>query len=143
MLERQWTKIMLVDDQPIVRHGLATFISLVRDLELVGLAANGQEAVALCQKVQPHVILMDISMPKMDGIEATIAIRADYPQVQVIILSAYTDVSLVQAALKAGAISYLLKTASTHELVDAIRAARVGRSTLSPEVAQALIQAVM
>lgn len=133
-------RVLLVDDHEMVRQGLAIFIETVTDLELVGEASNGLEAIQICNEANPHVILMDLVMPEMDGIEATQTIREMHPDVQIIALTSFKDKELVQAALKAGAISYILKNASIDELASAIRAARIGRPTLSPEATQALIQ---
>jgi len=134
-------RVMIVDDHDMVRRGLATFLRVKTDLELVGEASNGQEALQVCEQARPDVILMDLLMPEMDGPTATRAIRKRYPQVQVIALTSFQEKELVQEALQAGAISYLLKNVSVDELAEAIRAAYAGRSTLAPEAAQALIQA--
>jgi two-component system, NarL family, response regulator LiaR len=107
----------------------------------VGEARNGLEAVNLCHQKKPDVILMDLMMPEMDGIAATRAILADYPEIKIIAMTSFEEEDLVQGVLAAGAISYLLKNISSDELAAAIRAAFLGRSTLSPEAAKALIQA--
>jgi NarL family two-component system response regulator LiaR len=140
MSETTPIRVMIVDDHSMVRTGLATFIKVKPDLELVGEAKDGQEALYLCEQLQPDVILMDLVMPRMDGVAATRAIRERWPQVQVIALTSFQDKDLIQDALEAGAISYLLKDVSMDELAEAIRAAHAGRPTLSPEAAQALIQ---
>jgi NarL family two-component system response regulator LiaR len=124
-----------------VRSGLATFIEVSDDLDLVGQATNGQEAVELCEQFQPDVILMDLVMPEMDGVTATRIIRERWPQVQVIALTSFQEKELVQDALQAGAISYLLKNVSMDDLTEAVRAAHAGRSTLAQEAIQALIRA--
>jgi NarL family two-component system response regulator LiaR len=116
-------RVMIVDDHEMVRSGLATFLEAFDDLELVGEAANGTEAVRLCATVRPNVILMDLVMPEMDGVAATRAIRQAYPAVQVIALTSFGDQDLVQRALRAGAFSYLLKNASIAQMADAIRTA--------------------
>ncbi len=134
-------RVMLVDDHVMVRRGLATILKVKPDLELVGEAGDGQEALQVCEQVRPDVVLMDLVMPEMDGAAATRAIRARYPQVQVIALTSFKEKDLVQGALEAGAIGYLLKNVSADELAEAIRAAYVGRPTLAPEVAQVLTQA--
>jgi NarL family two-component system response regulator LiaR len=134
-------RVVLVDDHAVVRSGLGAFLLAFDDLELVGEAGSGEEAVRLCEQVQPDVILMDLVMPGMDGAAATRAIRERCPQVQVIALTSFKEDELVQGALQAGAISYLLKNVSADELADAIRAAHAGRPTLAPEAAQALVQA--
>jgi NarL family two-component system response regulator LiaR len=133
-------RVLVVDDHAMVRKGLATFLRIKPDLELVGEASDGEEALRLCEQVQPDVVLMDLVMPKMDGTAATQAIRERWPQVQVIALTSFQERKLVREALQAGAISYLLKNVSVDELAEAIRAAHVGRPTLAPEATQALIQ---
>jgi len=134
-------RVMLVDDHNVVRSGLATFLKAYDDLELVGEARNGLEAVNLCRQEKPDVILMDLMMPEMDGIAATRAILADYPEIKIIAMTSFEDEQLVQGVLAAGAISYLLKNVTSDELAKAIREAVSGRSTLSPEAARVLVQA--
>jgi NarL family two-component system response regulator LiaR len=132
---------MIVDDHAVVRSGLAAFLLVYDDMELIGEAEGGEEAVRQCEKLQPDVVLMDLVMPDMDGATATRAIRQRCPQVQVIALTSFREEELVQGALQAGAISYLLKNVSADELAEAIRSACAGRSTLAPEAAEALIHA--
>lgn len=138
-LQEDRIRVMLVDDHAVVRSGLAAFLMAYDDLELVGEAGDGAEAVAMCARVKPDVVLMDLVMPEMDGATATRAIRAANPDIQVLVLTSFKEDDLVQGALQAGAIGYLLKNVSTSELAEAIRAAYVGRPTLAPEAAQALI----
>ena len=133
-------RVMLVDDHTMVRRGLATFLKVFDDLQLVGEAENGDAAIQLCAEVQPDVILMDMALPRMDGATTTRAIRQQFPQVQVIVLTSFKEGDLIKSALEAGAIGYLLKDVSADELVGAIRAAQAGRATLSPEAAQALVE---
>jgi two-component system, NarL family, response regulator LiaR len=133
-------RVMLVDDHPMVRRGLATFLKAFDDLELAGDAESGQVALQLCSRLQPDVILMDMVMPDMDGATATRLIRQQYPHVQVIALTSFKEGELITNALEAGAIGYLLKDVTAEELARAIRAAHVGRATLSPEAAQALVR---
>jgi NarL family two-component system response regulator LiaR len=135
-------RVLVVDDHTMVRRGLATFLKVFDDLELAGEAANGQEAVQLCAKAQPDVVLMDMVMPDMDGATATRLIRKQSPLTQVVALTSFKEEILVQSALQAGAIGYLLKDVSADELAQAIRSAHAGRSTLSPEAAQALVHVV-
>jgi len=125
----------------MVRRGLATFLRVYDDLELSGEAASGQDAIQRCIELQPDVVLMDMVMPDMDGAAATRQIRLQSEAVQVIALTSFKEESLVQSALQAGAIGYLLKDVSADELAQAIRAAHAGRATLSPEAAQVLVQA--
>jgi NarL family two-component system response regulator LiaR len=134
-------RVMIVDDHAMVRTGLATFLEVNDDLDLAGQATNGQEAVELCEQSQPDVILMDLVMPEMDGVTATQIIRERWPQVQVIALTSFQEKELVQDALQAGAISYLLKNVSMDDLTEAVRAAHAGRATLAQEAIQALIRA--
>ena len=136
-------RVLVVDDHSMVRTGLATFIKVNTDLELVGEARDGQQALTLCEQLCPDVVLMDLVMPRMGGVDATRIIRQRWPQVQVIALTSYKDKELVHDALQAGAISYLLKDVSVGELAEAIRAAHRGRPTLAPEAAQVLIQAAI
>jgi NarL family two-component system response regulator LiaR len=133
--------VMLVDDHNVVRSGLATFLRAYDDLELVGEARNGREALNLCRQMKPDVILMDLMMPEMDGITATRAILADYPEIKIIAMTSFEEEELVQGVLAAGAISYLLKNVTSDELAKAIRDAVSGKSTLSPEAANALVHA--
>ncbi|MBN1665713.1 MAG: response regulator transcription factor [Anaerolineales bacterium] len=141
MKPSQTIRVMLVDDHNVVRSGLATFLRAYEDLQLVGEAKNGLEAVNLCRENKPDVILMDLIMPEMDGIAATRAILADYPDIKIIAMTSFDEEELVQGVLAAGAISYLLKNVSSDELAAAIRAASLGKSTLSPEAARVLVQA--
>jgi NarL family two-component system response regulator LiaR len=134
-------RVLVVDDHTMVRRGLATFLKVFDDLELAGEAAGGQAAIELCAKLQPDVVLMDMVMPEMDGATATRLIRSQSPTTQVLALTSFKEEILVQSALQAGAIGYLLKDVSADELAQAIRAAHAGRSTLSPEAAQALVHA--
>jgi len=133
--------VLLVDDHNVVRSGLATFLRAYDDLELVGEAKNGLEALNLCQNKQPDVILMDLIMPEMDGIAATRAILAEYPEIKIIAMTSFEEEQLVQGVLAAGAISYLIKNVTSDELAKAIRDAVSGKSTLSPEAAKVLVQA--
>ena len=133
-------RVMLVDDHMMVRRGLATFLKVFDDLQLAGEAESGIAAIKLCGEVLPDVVLMDMVMPDMDGATATRAIRQQFPQVQVIALTSFKEGELIKNALEAGAISYLLKDVSADDLVRAIRAAHAGRTTLSPEAAQALVE---
>jgi NarL family two-component system response regulator LiaR len=133
-------RIIIVDDHGMVRRGLAAYLRNESDIEVIGEAQNGQEAVDLCQQSLPDVILMDLLMPQMDGVAATRIIRKRWPQVQVVALTSFKEKDLVQEALQAGAISYLLKNVSGEDLAAAIREAHAGRSTLAPEAIEVLIQ---
>jgi NarL family two-component system response regulator LiaR len=141
MSETSPIRVMLVDDHDMVRKGLGVLLKVKRDLELVGEAGDGEEAVRLCEQVRPDVVLMDLKMPRMDGAAATQIIKERWPQVQVIALTSFQEKELVQEVLKAGAISYLLKNVSASDLAEAIRAAHASQPTLAPEATRALIQA--
>jgi two-component system, NarL family, response regulator LiaR len=141
MSTTQPIRVMLVDDHTMVRRGLATFLKVFDDLELAGEADSGEAAVLLCGQVLPDVILMDMMMPDMDGPTATRLIRQKFPKVRVLALTSFKEQDLVQNALQAGAIGYLLKDVSADELARAIRDAHSGRATLSPAAAQALVNA--
>ncbi len=134
-------RVLVVDDHAMVRRGLATFLKVFDDLELAGEAASGQAAIELCVQLQPDVVLMDMLMPGMDGVTATRLIRKQSGSIHVLALTSFKDETLVQSALQAGAIGYLLKDVSADELAQAIRAAHAGRATLSPEAAQVLVHA--
>jgi two-component system, NarL family, response regulator LiaR len=135
----QLIRVMIVDDHDMIRRGLATFLSGFDDLVLVGEASNAQEAIHVCSEVQPHVVLMDMFLPNMDGVTLTRTIRAQHPNVQVVILTSAKNDELVQAALQAGAIGYMLKNISVMQMAETIRAAYAGKPMLAPEVTQALI----
>ena len=133
-------RVLLVDDHALVRRGLATFLLVHDDLELAGEASSGEEAVRLCAELQPDVVLMDLVMPGMNGVTAIHLITGRRPSPQIIALTSFHDADLVQGALQAGAIGYLLKNITADELAAAIRAAYTGRATLAPEATQALMQ---
>ncbi len=133
-------RVMIVDDHALVRSGLEAFLLVQKGLKLVAQARSGQQAVSLCAEAQPDVILMDLLMPGMSGVEATRQIKQQHPHIQIVALTSYKDQELVQGALQAGAIGYLLKDISSEELASAIRSAYAGRPALAPEAAQALIQ---
>jgi len=137
----QKIRIMLVDDHAVVRSGLSAFLSVNPDLELVAEAENGEQAVIRANLTRPDVILMDLMMPVMDGVAATRAIKQQHPGIQIVALTSFQEDELVQNALKAGAVGYLMKNVSSRELAAAIRAAKEGKMTLSPEAAQALVRA--
>jgi NarL family two-component system response regulator LiaR len=141
MSEFEPIRVLLVDDHAVVRSGLSAFLLAFDDLELVGEAGSGEEAVRLCDRLRPDVVLMDLVMPGMDGVQATRAIREKCPAIQVIALTSFKEQELVEGVMEAGAVGYLLKNVSADELARAIREAHAGRPTLAPEAAQALIQA--
>lgn len=134
-------RIMIVDDHAVVRSGLGAFLSAVPDLQLIGEAENGEQAVVRAKALKPDVILMDLMMPGMDGVTATRSIKECNPSIQIIALTSFQEDELVQSAIKAGAIGYLMKNVSVRELEAAIRSATAGKMTLSPEAAQSLVRA--
>jgi NarL family two-component system response regulator LiaR len=134
-------RLMIVDDHAIVRLGLRQFLAGYPDLEVVAEAEDGREAIALCDAVEPDVVLMDLVMPGMDGAAATRRIRRAHPTIQVIALTGYLDEHLVRDALEAGAIAYLLKDVGSDRLAAAIRDAHRGRGTLDSAVAHIVIRA--
>jgi NarL family two-component system response regulator LiaR len=133
-------KVMLVDDHNVVRSGLGALLSAYDDLELVGEASSGEDALPLCQEKSPDVVLMDLVMPSMDGATATEKILENCPDVKVLALTSFKEKELVQGALEAGAMGYLLKNVTAEELAEAIRSAHAGKTTLAPEAAQVLIE---
>ena len=133
-------RVMIVDDHTMMRTGLRYTLRSFDDLELVGETGSGAEAIRLCPQVEPDVILMDMLMPEMNGAEATREIKELYPQIQIIALTSFPEKDLVEQALQAGAIGYLLKNIDAQELAEAIRAAHAGRPTLAQEATEALIQ---
>lgn len=136
-------KVMIVDDHPMVRQGLRTFFSTCDDIEVVGEAGNGLEAVQKCIDDPPDVVLMDMVMPGMDGATATAKVLESCPTTKVIVLTSFVEPGTVTRVLEAGAISYLLKDASPDKLAEAIRQAHKGRGTIDSSAAQALMAAQM
>lgn len=134
--------VVIVDDHVLVRSGLEVALAMFDDIRLVGQAGDGPEAVRLCQELQPDVVLMDLVLPGMTGVEATREILASCAGTRVVALTSFTEEDLIGETLRAGAIGYLLKNVSADQLADAIRAAHVGRSTLAPEAADALVRSV-
>src|SRR3712207_5809582 len=128
-------RVLITDDHGVVRQGLRMFLSLDPELEVVGEAANGEEALRMARDLSPDVVLMDLVMPVMDGISATGAIRSELPDVEVIALTSVLEDASVTGAVKAGAIGYLMKDTEAEELGRAIKAAAEGRVHLAPEAA--------
>ncbi|MFO7631008.1 MAG: response regulator transcription factor [Caldilinea sp.] len=141
MSESKPIRVLIVDDHAVVRGGLSKFLQVYKDLELIGEAEHGAEAIRLTRQLQPDVVLMDLKMPEMDGVAATREIRTKHPAVRVIVLTSFAEDNMVQGALQAGATGYLLKNVSGGELANAIRAAHAGRMTLSSEATEALVHA--
>ncbi len=141
MKEQKKIRVMIVDDHAVVRSGLSAFLMVNLDLELVGEAESGEDALQKAPRLQPDVILMDLKMPGMGGVAAIRALHQDNPELKIIALTSYSDEGLVQGALQAGANGYIMKNVSAQELSNAIRSAKVGRMTLSPEATEVLINA--
>jgi NarL family two-component system response regulator LiaR len=133
-------RLLIVDDHKVVRNGLKIFISLYEEIELVGEAQNGQQALEQCIQHQPDVVLMDMVMPVMDGPTAAQRIRERFPSIQIIALTSFDDDVLVRRAMAAGAISFLYKDVEEEELIEAIHAAHEGRSVVAPMALQALVR---
>lgn len=134
------TKILLADDHQILRQGLVALLTKERDLEVVGEASDGRTAVRLAMELQPAVVVMDVAMPDLNGIDATRQILAELPQVKIIALSMHADKRFVMGMLKAGATGYLLKHCALEELVNAIRVIRSNRIYLSPDIAGTVVE---
>jgi DNA-binding NarL/FixJ family response regulator len=132
-------RVVLVDDHRLVRAGLQSLLDACDDIEVVGSAADGQEALELVAEVEPDVVLMDLSMPRMGGVEATRRLLAANPALQVVVLTSFSDQEQVHDAVDAGAVGYLLKDADPADLVDGVRAAAAGQSPLDPKVARTLL----
>jgi NarL family two-component system response regulator LiaR len=140
MSTAQPIRVLIVDDHAMVRKGLLAILKNNPEFELVGEARDGREAIECCGQLKPDVILMDLVMPELGGVAATRAIHQRWPNIRVIALTSFQEKELVQDALQAGAIGYLLKNVSGDELAEAIRQAHGGRPTLAPEAVQALVQ---
>lgn len=135
-------RILVADDHSVVRQGLRMFLALDPDFEIVGEAADGAQAVTMAGELRPDVVLMDLLMPVMDGIQATAIIRRDLPDTEIIALTSVLEDAMVIGAVRAGAIGYLLKDADADELCRAIRAAAAGKVQLSPKAAERLMREV-
>lgn len=142
MTETEKIRLLLVDDHTVVRQGLNMVLSLEPDLEVVGEAGNGQEAVEWVAKLEPQVVLMDLLMPVMDGVSAIRAIKQNYSEIEVVALTSVLEDRLVIDAVEAGAAGYLLKESGPAELVEAIRAAAKGEVRLHPKAQQRLVKEV-
>jgi NarL family two-component system response regulator LiaR len=135
-------RVLIADDHGIVRQGLRMYLALDSDIEVVGEACDGVQALALARELEPQVILMDLLMPEMDGIEATVRIRAELPDIEIVALTSVLEDSSVVGAIRAGAIGYLLKDTDADELIRAIKSAAVGKVQLSPQAAARLMREV-
>jgi len=136
-------RVAIADDQRVVRDGLMMLVGLLEGIEVVGAAGDGEEAMALVDREHPDVVMMDLRMPRMDGVQATHAIRAGWPDVQVLVLTTYADDDSLFPALQAGARGYLTKDASAEEIERALRAVAAGQTHLDPAVQQRLIDATL
>lgn len=132
-------RVLIADDHPIVREGIVAIVASAPDLEVVGQAANGLEAIGQLTAVQPDIVLMDLRMPVMDGVEATARIHAEHPEVTVVVLTTYETDEDILSAIEAGATGYLLKASPKEELIAGVRAAAHGQVALAPAVAAALV----
>jgi DNA-binding NarL/FixJ family response regulator len=132
-------RVLLVDDQALFREGLETLLSVNEDIQVVGQAGNGQEALEVATKVHPDVVLMDVRMPVLDGVRATRLLKEALPQCRVIVLTTFDDDEYIFDALRMGAVGYLLKDVASTQLIEAIRAAARGQSILEPSVAAKVI----
>jgi DNA-binding NarL/FixJ family response regulator len=135
-------RVLAADDQRVVREGLAMLLGLLPDVEVVGTAANGEEALALADELRPDVILMDLRMPRVDGVEATRRLRASHPGIKVVVLTTYADDRSVIDALRAGALGYLTKDAGGDEIRQALQRVTNGQASLDPAVQMHLVEAI-
>jgi NarL family two-component system response regulator LiaR len=140
MDETNKIKVMIVDDHPVVRMGLTTMLYAFDDFDLIAEAGSGPETLARCRENTPDVILMDIVMPGMDGLDTARAVLAQHPNVKIIMLTSFPEADLVEKAMDSGATGYLVKNAPIDALAEAIRAVHDGHSTFAPEVTRALIE---
>jgi NarL family two-component system response regulator LiaR len=141
MTQQEPIRVLTVDDHAILRGGLKLLLLAYEDLELIGETRSGSEALRLCGQLHPDVVLMDMMMPGMDGATTTQAIKEQYPDIQILVLSSFADDKSVQRVMQAGAIGYLLKDVPIDELADGIRAAAAGQAVVAPEAVQALVRA--
>jgi NarL family two-component system response regulator LiaR len=135
-------RVLVVDDHPLAQAGVRHFLNALPDMELVGEAASGDEALELCARVRPDVVLMDVAMPEPDGLASTRALKARFPQIKVLMLTSFSESGVVQEALRAGASGYMLKNATGLDLAQAIRSAFAGHMTMAPEATEALVNAM-
>jgi DNA-binding NarL/FixJ family response regulator len=133
-------RVVIADDHGIIRDGLGRLIDALDDMEVVGLASDGEEAVERCRETRPDVVLMDLDMPSVDGIEATRRIRSEVPETAVLVLTSFSDRPRILGAIEAGATGYLLKDAASGEVADGIRAAARDESPLDPRAARAVLE---
>ena len=137
------TRILIADDHPLLREALCQVLSKEQDMEVVGKAGDGEEVVKMAFQLKPDVVIMDIIMPKFDGIEASKKIKSNAPNIAILILTAYDDDNYVLGLLEAGAAGYLLKSARGQDMVEAVRAIQAGESVLHPEIIEKLLKRAM
>lgn len=142
MSEIERIRVMVVDDHLVVREGLITLLETFPDFKLVGEAGSGEEAIRLCAQLEPDVVLMDLVMPDLSGVEATRTIRQRHPESQVLAVTSYKQTEMVRGVLEAGAIGYLLKTVSAEELAEAIRSAHRGELTVAADASSVVLEAI-
>jgi NarL family two-component system response regulator LiaR len=135
-------KVVLVDDHDVVRRGLSSYLNITSDIVIVGEASNGQEAIEVCEKMQPDVVLMDLVMPVKDGIEATKEILAQFPATKIIALTSFKEADMVQDVMHEGALGYLLKNVSGKELANAVRSVYRGEPALAPEITRDFVMGI-
>jgi NarL family two-component system response regulator LiaR len=136
-------RLLIVDDHPLIRQGLRTVLATEPWLEIAGEAGDGQEAIEMARQVEPDVILMDLNMPRLDGIAAISQIKPDLPQTEILVLTSFSEKEHVFPAIKAGASGYVLKDIPTEELLEAIRDVHQGRSSLHPTIARRLMEEIV
>lgn len=132
-------RVLITDDHAVVRSGLERLLSTAEDITIVGTANNGREAIAAVDELNPDVVMMDLSMPEMDGVTATRDITSNHPDIAVVVLTSFSDTARITAALQAGAIGYQLKDAAPDDLIAAVRAAAAGGAPLDPRAARVLL----
>ncbi len=142
LTEQKLIRVLIVDDHPVIRIGMEAALSAFPDIRVIGQANDSDYALAMCATYQPDVVLMDLVMPRVNGVEATRRIRTQFPNIQVIVFTSFQEQNMVQQALQAGAIGYLLKDASPQEIVTAVRTAATGKRTLSPDIVDVLIHTI-
>ena len=133
-------RLLIADDHDLIREGIRTMLARESDLEVVGEAENGREAVEFCRELRPHLVLMDVRMPEMDGLDATRAIKADHPEVSILIITTHASTEYLLEAVEAGAAGYVLKDAPKRQLVDAVRKTLTGESALNQDLAMGLLR---
>lgn len=135
-------RVLIADDHPVVREGLSAMLNAAPDLIIVGEAGDGSEAIAACRRLLPDVVLMDLQMPRMDGLAAIRTLSAEFPRIHILVLTTFDSDSYIQDALRAGALGYVLKDMPGNRLVEAVRTVSRGQALLQPEVATRIVRAL-